>query len=155
MNIHQTPQSTAADRELNACLTNAALDEPLNEVTPDLRLARILDYEAESLAKPVALEACVGLSNGMLMQMGCRLADVINAATEGLNIENFSRVQPMMDTYLRVMRQVDRYSHLEAELTESRRKAEETKPSVQPTALRGFSKNAAASKRSTTSSSWS
>jgi hypothetical protein len=155
MNIHQTPQSKAADHELNACLSNAAPDEPLKEVTTDLRLARILDYEAESLAKPVALEACVGLSNGTLMQIGCRLADVINATTAGLNIENFSRVQPMMDTYLRVMRQVDRYSHLAAELTESRRKAEEKKPLVQATALRGLSKSAASSKRSTTPSSWS
>ena len=46
------------------------------------------------------------------MQIGCRLADVINEAIVGLKIENFSRVQPVMDAFLRCMRQVDRYSHL-------------------------------------------
>jgi hypothetical protein len=47
------------DHEPNVFLSNAAPDEPL-EVTPDLRLVRILDYQVESLTKPVALEACRG-----------------------------------------------------------------------------------------------
>jgi hypothetical protein len=154
MNFNESPEYKVTDHELNACLSNAAPDEVLDEVMPDLRVARILDYEAESLAKPVALEACIGSSNGTLMQIGCRLAEVINEAMVGLKIENFARVQPVMDAYLRCMRQVDRYSHLEAALTESRRKAEEVKPPLQPTALRGNSKSATLSKKSTMPSRW-
>ena len=147
MNIHQIPQSKAADRELDASLSNAAPDEPLDDVTHDLRQARILDYVAESLAKPVALEACIGSCNGLMMQMGCRLADVINEAMVGLTIANFARVQPVMDAYFRSMRQIDRYSHLEAALSESRRKAE-AKPPVQRTAKRGLSNNLTSSEKS-------
>ena len=47
------------DHEPNALLSNAAPDEPL-EVAPDLRLVRILDYQVESLTKPVPLEGCRG-----------------------------------------------------------------------------------------------
>src|SRR3954463_8444251 len=154
MNFNESSKSKAADRELNDCLSNAAPDEALDDVTPDLRLARILDYEAGSLAKPDALEACVGSSNGTMMQIGRRLADVINDAMVGLKIEDFARVQPVMDAYLRCMRQVDRYSHFEAALTESRRKAEEAKPSLQPAALRGASKSATLTKKSTMLSRW-
>ena len=47
------------DHEPNALLSNAAPDEPL-EVAPDLPLVRILDYQLESLTKPVPLEGCRG-----------------------------------------------------------------------------------------------
>jgi hypothetical protein len=47
------------EHEPNAFLSNAAPDEHLG-VTPDLRLVRILDYQVESITKPVALEACRG-----------------------------------------------------------------------------------------------
>ena len=45
MNFDETPESKAADHELNASLSNAAPDEPL-QVAPDLRQARILEYPA-------------------------------------------------------------------------------------------------------------
>jgi hypothetical protein len=146
MNFHQTPQSKAADLALNAGLA----DEVLEEVTPELQQARILDYQAQSLAKPDALEACIGSSNGTLMQMACRLAEVLKEGMVGLNIENFSRVQPVLESYLRVNRQVDRLSHREAELIEARRKADEEQPSLRAAPLCGLPKDAVRSRMLTT-----
>jgi hypothetical protein len=154
MNSDQTPESKAADQQLNACLSSAAPNEPLVEVTPDLEQRRILDYQAESLGKPDAREACLGSSNGSLMQIGCHLAEVIKEGMVGLNIANFSRVQPALESYMRVTRQIDRYLHLEVAITESRRRSEEAKLSLQPAPLRGFPQDTMRSKVSTMPARW-
>jgi len=154
MKFDQTPQSQAADQALNDCLSDAPADEQLDAATPDIRLARILDYQAQSLAKPDPLEACLGSSNGSLMEIGCRLAEVINAGMVGLDMAKLPQVQPALDTYLRVLRQVDRFAQLEAKFTESRRQAEEEQPPLQPTALRGYSTAAVRSKKSPMPARW-
>jgi hypothetical protein len=149
MNFDHTVQSEAADQELDAHLLDIPTDENLEDPTPELCQARILDYRAESLAKPHNQEACVGATNGTLMQIGCLLAEAIKEGMVKLSLADFNRVQSALDCYLRVTRQSERYSHLELKIAETRRKAEKAKPTQQPGMQRGLPRDAARSKQRT------
>jgi hypothetical protein len=138
MTFNQTPQSKVADLELNDSLSDFGSDEVRGEVTPDMELERILDYQAQSLAKPDHLEACLGSSNASLMKIGCHLAELINQGMVGLDMAKLTQLQPAIDTYLRTMRQARSYAQLEVSCAESRQKAEEKKSQPQPKAPRGF-----------------
>jgi hypothetical protein len=124
MSFDKRSQLSQTDRELNDYLSDTAGDEELIEATPDLRLARILDYEATSLTKPDSLEACVGASNSDLMKIGFHLSTMINPALENLDITNLNQLLPVLDTQLRVARQIERLAQFEARLAETREKAQ-------------------------------
>jgi hypothetical protein len=125
MSFYERPQPGQTDRELNHHLYGE-FEEPPADVTPELRMARIQDYETTSLAKPDNLEACVGASNSDLMKIGVHLAAVINPAMENLDITKLNQVLPALDTQLRVARQIERFAQFEARLAETRKKAKDT-----------------------------
>jgi hypothetical protein len=79
------------------------------------RLSRVLDYQAQSLAKEDALEANLGSINSGLMRVVLWLDQIIEEAIEigPLSVEYLQTVLPAIDTHLRVTRQVDRFAQIE------------------------------------------
>lgn len=80
----------------------------------NIRQQRIVDYVTESLAKNDLLEANLGAVNGDLMLIAYRLqavlGDVLQRPPESL--VELSELMPAIDGYLRVTKQVERYSQL-------------------------------------------
>lgn len=84
----------------------------------DVRVQRIADYAADSLAKDNALEANLGVVNADLMLIAFRfrdvLEDVLQQPTETL--AQMAEFMPGVDGYLKVVKQVDRFSQLAIKL---------------------------------------
>ena len=89
--------------------TDTAADE-----RPGLHLQRIQDLLAESLALPNAFAANLGAQNSGLMRMAYRLQHSIEEALdEGpATIEELEYLRPLIETFLKTTKQVDRYSQL-------------------------------------------
>jgi hypothetical protein len=87
-------------------------------------LSRVLDYQAHALAKPDPLQANLGSINSGLMRISLWLDESVAHALDGgpPDVERLSRVSQAIDTYLRVTRQVDRFSQLELRTFEARRR---------------------------------
>lgn len=89
--------------------------------TDQLREQRINDYLNASLAKADAFEANVGVVNADLMRLARRLeqvlADVLDEPVETLG--EIVEVMPGIDSYLRVTKQIDRFSQLSIKLKRS------------------------------------
>jgi hypothetical protein len=89
----------------------------------DKRLSRVLDYQANALAKKDALEANLGSLNSGLMRMSLWLDEAIEQAM-GMgqpNVERLEQILPAIETHLRVMRQVDRFAQIELRANQSRK----------------------------------
>lgn len=94
-----------------------------------MRLARIDEYQHESLHKQDSLEACLGGINGGLMRIAVLHEQAILKAIEMAedNILEMPPLQRAMGTHLSLTRQVDRFFNLEARLAESQLQAENAK----------------------------
>lgn len=82
--------------------------------------------------------------NAGAIELAHRLQKLLNAAMadETLTVDDVRRLSPSLDNYLRVARQIDRYSLLESRLVESRRRVTEAKERLQMTVLQGVSQDA-------------
>ena len=92
----------------------------------DPRLQRIMDYLREALARDSALEANLGAVNSDLLMMGYRLKQAIDeamAATPAA-LEQFQRLMPAIDSYLRLTKQIDRLAQLSLRLASPREAAQ-------------------------------
>ena len=92
----------------------------------DRRLQRIMDYLREALARESALEANLGAVNSDLLIMGYRLKQAIDeamAATPAA-LEQFQRLMPAIDSYLRLTKQIDRLAQLSLRLASPREAAQ-------------------------------
>ena len=96
------------------------LDQP--EGRHHARLSRALDYQLGALGKEDPLAANLGSMNGGLMRMAVWLDETLLQSMESgpPNLERAQRLLPAIETLLRLMRQVDRFSQLELRTAESR-----------------------------------
>jgi hypothetical protein len=79
------------------------------------RLSRVVDYQAQSLGKPDALQANLGSLNSGLMRIALNLDEALEQALSGgpRTVERVQKLLPAIETHLRVARQVDRFAQLE------------------------------------------
>jgi len=99
----------------------------------EARLRRVLDYQANSIAKEDALEANLGSLNSGLMRMSLWLDEAIEQAMESgpTNVERLEQILPAIDTQLRVMRQVDRFAQIEMRANQTPKpRAKDNSPSA-------------------------
>ncbi len=91
--------------------------------THEVRVRRVLDYQANSLGKEDALEANLGSINSGLMRVALWLDETIEQAMESgpRTVERLQGLLPAIDTHLRVTRQVDRFAQTELRVAESRK----------------------------------
>ncbi|WP_437191594.1 hypothetical protein [Planctomicrobium sp. SH527] len=89
----------------------------------EARLSRVLDYQASSLEKKDPLEANLGSINSGLMRVALWLDETIERAmqSDSPNVERLSGILPVIETHLRVTRQVDRFAQIEVRAQEARR----------------------------------
>jgi len=89
----------------------------------DVRLSRVLDYQASSLDKEDPLEANLGSINSGLMRIALWLDETIEQTVRSgaPNAERLTRILPAIDTHLRLTRQVDRFAQLELRAVEARK----------------------------------
>jgi hypothetical protein len=84
----------------------------------DTRLQRIIDYSEEALAKSDALEANLGSVITDLLLIARRysleLKEVLN--TDPSAPEELELIEPSLDQYLRVTKQLDRFTQLVVKL---------------------------------------
>ncbi|HEV3343907.1 MAG TPA: hypothetical protein VG125_26270 [Pirellulales bacterium] len=107
-------EATPASRGEPASVPESPSAPPLR---PELlsRLDRIAAYRAASLVKRNPLHASVGSTNAGLMCINAYLEDtLVQALAAGPSSpEHLQKLQPTIDTYLRVTRQIDRFTQLE------------------------------------------
>jgi len=89
----------------------------------EARLRRVLDYQANALAKEDALEGSLGSINSGLMRMSLWLDEAIEQAMESgpPHVERLEQILPAIETHLRVTRQVDRFAQIEMRANEARK----------------------------------
>jgi hypothetical protein len=82
------------------------------------REQRIADYVAESLAKDDALEANLGILNADLMLIAHRFRHALDEALQQPpeTLAEMAEFMPGIDGYLRVVKQIDRFSQLALKL---------------------------------------
>jgi hypothetical protein len=125
MKIEPTPESVTADAQLNERL---CLD-PKSELEPefgfDTRDARLGDYERAGLQKCDPFEACLSAVTAGLMRMPFTLGATVQEmlAAEKVTGASLKRVEPALNNYLRLARQIDRFAQFSVRADESRNKA--------------------------------
>jgi hypothetical protein len=96
-------------------LTEDVSQKPCDETdVDDVRLQRIIEYLQDSLADSDPLDANLGTVNADLFLMAHRLmqgmGDVLASRPDSL--EEFDLVHQSLDHYLRVTKQIDRFTQL-------------------------------------------
>ena len=91
-----------------------------NSDDQDPRLKRVADYVNAAIQRADPLAAVIGVANSGLFSLATRFQDAIAAATDPKNPEpmDLRTLQPAIDAYLRIMRQIDRFTQLELRLTD-------------------------------------
>jgi hypothetical protein len=91
---------------------------PNEALTNDLRVQRLVEYTADSLAKENALEANLGVINGDLMLLEYRFRQGLDELFKESphSLEELTIAMPSVDAFLRIAKQIDRYSQFAAKL---------------------------------------
>jgi hypothetical protein len=120
-------ESTAHE---NTAHQSTAHNSPAQESAASLRNRRIDDLQLEALAKEDALEANLGAANGGLLRTGFRLEEALEGAMANSAdlLSEMERLAPLLDCYLKVMRQVDRFAQLDQRLAATRQTGNPAKP---------------------------
>ena len=116
-----------SDVPLSSLESTPVAETPPQQVhRPELqrRLDRVAAYATASLAKRNSLLAALGSANSGLMTLNLYLEEslVQALATGPTSVEQLEKLQPSIDMYLRVTRQIDRFAQLEIK-SKSRRSA--------------------------------
>jgi hypothetical protein len=87
-------------------------------VAANLREQRIADYMEDSLAKHDPLEANLGIVNADLMKIAHQFQRVLDDAMQQApeTLSEMIEFMPGIDGYLRIVKQVDRFSQLTMKL---------------------------------------
>lgn len=95
----------------------------------DARLQRIMEYLDEALNKKNPLEANLGAANSDLLLIGYRLKNTIDMALadppEGLS--QVEELMPAINTYLRIIKQIERLAQLDRRLMQMRQQIQTVK----------------------------
>jgi hypothetical protein len=108
--------------------TNQALSKPLPTAKADdaqgrdVRMQRLTDHMADSLAKDDPFAANLGAVNGDLMLIEYRMRQSLDVLLKEAprSPEEFQAAMPGVDAYLRVVKQIDRFSQLALKLDSAR-----------------------------------
>ena len=89
-----------------------------------IREQRIADYVAESLANDDPFEANLGVVNADLMLLAHRFRHVLEGAMQQSpeTLADMAECMPGVDSYLKVVKQIDRLSQLKVKLRATRSK---------------------------------
>jgi hypothetical protein len=114
----QTPEFRPGDGESARSL---AMEEELGA-----RLQRVRDYMYSAVQKENPLESNLASLNAGLMRLGVHLEEAIERAmtTGVVTIERLPRIHPSLEAHLRLMRQIERFAHLEQQFARSHRAKE-------------------------------
>jgi hypothetical protein len=89
----------------------------------DSRSRRIDDLLKEALAKKCPLEANLGVVNSDLMRLEYGLNQlIVKAMAQPAALEHMSHLMPALDSFLRVVKQIERYAQLDRRLVAAREK---------------------------------
>jgi hypothetical protein len=104
VNVDDAPTPESASHASAAPAVQPTADE--------MRVRRILEYRGEALVDPDALQANLGVLNSGLMLMARSLEDGMRRllTSSEMTEETLIKVRPALDTHLRVLRQIDRFS---------------------------------------------
>ncbi|QDU92497.1 hypothetical protein [Lignipirellula cremea] len=97
---------------------------PAAEASPtDCRQQRIRDYLHQSLAETSPLRANLGAANADLMTVALHLKGLLEGALPKTlevfeDFEDFDQVKPVLDSLLRMYKQMERFAQLDARLSE-------------------------------------
>lgn len=93
-------------------------DENTDAAATELRERRIADYMKDSLTKSDPFEANLGVVNADLMKIAHRFQRVLDGAMQQPpeTLAEMTEFVPGLDSYLRVVKQVDRFSQLALKL---------------------------------------
>ena len=88
---------------------------PVPSEIDNLRLQRVLDYQAHALANTNVVESNLASVNSGLLRMALWLEDTIKQAMAitPVTVERMQLVYKAIDTHLRVARQIDRFAQVE------------------------------------------
>lgn len=105
---HADPQHTASQ----------SADSSTDGSTASLRMRRIQDLQAQALAKADPLEANLGAANGALLRLAFRMEQAIEGSLADFAdpVTRIERLTPAIETYLKLMRQADRFAQLDQRL---------------------------------------
>ena len=104
--------------------TLTSVDRP-RTTDSDLRLNRILEFEAQSLQKHDALEACLRAQNCGILRIGLHVEHALKVAVDRAddNLDEIIKLKPGFDIFGALTRQVEHYASLDLRLGESKRQA--------------------------------
>ena len=135
MTARDTTQNVATQTEQGAEATPVGGAGADRQPPPahDARQERIRDYLRSALAMKDPLAANVGAVNSDLMCFGYSLQRAITQALDltPVALDEFGKLMPAIDAYLRISRQVERLAKLSQQLAgaaEARRVAEHVRP---------------------------
>lgn len=109
------PETGQATEAIKTERVSVGCDKPDRK---DERHERIKDYLRTALAMEDPLAANVGAVNSDLMLFGHRLQQAITKALEmtPTALDEFGRLMPAIDSYMRISRQVERFAKLNQQL---------------------------------------
>jgi hypothetical protein len=96
---------------------------------PDaIRERRVDQYEREELEKPEAFQACLGAIQCDLIRVGFALGDKVKQLLRSAQAtpDEIREIEPPLNFYLRVTRQIERYRQLEIRQVELQQNADAT-----------------------------
>lgn len=137
MTSFNTDESDASDALLDGSLSDAESDEAFTDEA--LRLARIDEYRHEALQEDDSLESSLGGFMGGLMKISVRYEQNMIKGLElhAGPIHDSPELNRSANTYLNLLRQIDRFANLKARLAENRERAAIIKSQRRQTILPG------------------
>jgi hypothetical protein len=103
----------------------------------DARLLRLEEYELDGLEKDNPLEATLTFVNADMMNLAILMGGVLkdSLSVAPATTDSFRQIEPSLNMYLRVTRQIDRFAHLEYQLTTAQHLAQDAKKGSQSTEM--------------------
>ena len=139
MDAENQVEDFVADAAENTSASEPPPERPVLLNRQERRRQRIDDYHDEGLDRPVAGEACLTSVCADLHGIASVIGPVLNQSlTESPpTLETIGELEPTLNSYLRVTRQLERLTHFEARMAAARTHADETKLQLQLLALQG------------------
>lgn len=105
--------------ELSQTAAEAALETPVvDDEASDVRTRRLAEYMASSLTEDDPLAANLGAVNGDLMLLAYRMRQALDGLFDEPpeSVQELQAAMPGLEGYLKVTKQIDRFSQLAVKL---------------------------------------
>jgi hypothetical protein len=130
-------ENSLSDEQLDASFDDAKLSEP--RTSRDVRLDRLDEFEATGAEKTDPLQALLTFTSADLLNVAFLLGDAVKSTlgTGPVTEESARQGQAVLNDYLRVTRQVDRFTQLELRIESARLQAEDARKRAKSTTVMG------------------